>query len=111
MLEDKTRYHIANNYIDNPLKFKNFNLIQIGRRYLEPSAVVLPHTHMNWFELTIVTGGEGYVITNGEKYKVQTGDIYLSFPYEIHEIRADDKNKLEYDFFSFICEEEKLKLF
>ena len=44
-----------------------------------------------------------------EKYKVQTGDIYLSFPYEIHEIRADDKNKLEYDFFSFICEEEKLK--
>lgn len=111
MLEDKTRYHIANDYIDNPLKFDGFNLIQIGRRFCEPSAVVLPHTHMNWFELTIVTGGEGYVITNDDKCKVKSGDIYLSFPYEIHAIHADDKNKLEYDFFSFNCEDEKLNGF
>lgn len=105
----KTRYHLDNLYVDNPLKFGNVYLIQIGRRYCEAEEVIPPHLHLNWFELTLISSGKGVVVTNGKEYPVKTGDIYLSFPCDIHEIRADKGDKLEYDFFSFYCEDKALK--
>jgi len=109
MLENKTLYHFDRHYVNNPLVFGNINLLQIGRRYCTPTEIITAHPHLNWFELTIVTGGKGTVITNGVETKVQSGDIYLSFPCDIHEIRADEKENLEYDFFSFSCNEVALK--
>lgn len=105
----KTRYHLDNLYVDNPLKFGNVYLIQIGRRYCEAEEIIPPHLHLNWFELTLISKGKGVVVTNGKEYPVKTGDIYLSFPCDIHEIRADKGDKLEYDFFSFYCEDKSLK--
>ena len=105
----KTRYHLDNLYVDNPLKFGNVYLIQIGRRYCEAEEIIPPHLHLNWFELTLISKGKGVVVTNGKEYPVKTGDIYLSFPCDIHEIRADKGDKLEYDFFSFYCEDKALK--
>ena len=103
MIENKTRYHLNNHYLENPLPFGDIHLLQLGRRYCESTEVIASHPHLNWFELTIVTGGSGTVITNNEPTTVNSGDIYLSFPCDVHEIRADRDTKLEYDFFSFYC--------
>ena len=108
MLETKTRYHLDKHYINNPLPFGDVRLLQLGRRYCEATEIIPPHPHLNWFELTIVTNGSGSIITNGEASVVRSGDIYLSFPCDIHEIRADCNTKLEYDFFSFDCANKAL---
>ena len=108
ILEDKTRY-LFNSFHPDPIKYGDVNLIQVGRRFLEPSAVVNAHNHLDWFELTLTTAGQGRVITNGEDCKVSATDIYLSFPFETHEIKADLKDKMEYDFFAFSCENTELK--
>lgn len=108
MLENKTRYHFIRHYVENPIPFGNVHLLQVGRRYCESTEIILPHPHLNWFELTVVTGGSGTITTNGESAVVSAGDIYLSFPCDIHEIKADCDTKLEYDFFSFYCTSKTL---
>ena len=99
-------YHINKTYMSEQPCFGDLLLVQIGRRHCSPAAVIAPHPHLNWFELTIVTSGEGFVATNGEDTAVKAGDLYLSFPCDIHEIRAADNEKMEYDFFSFIPQDE-----
>lgn len=108
MLENKTRYHLNKHYVENPLPFGEVNLLQLGRRYCESTEIIPAHPHLNWFELTIVTNGSGTITTNGESTTVYSGDIYLSFPCDIHEIKADKNARLEYDFFSFTCTNKKL---
>lgn len=109
MSDSKTRYHLDNHYAENPLRFGDVYLVQIGRRYCDPTELIPAHPHLNWFELTIITYGQGVISTNGEETRVQAGDIYLSFPCDVHEIRASETSKLEYDFFSFYCENKALK--
>ena len=101
MSENKTRYHLTKHYIDNPLDFGKVQLLQIGRRYCEHTEIITAHPHLKWFELTVVTGGSGTILSNGEPSAVHAGDIYLSFPCDVHEIRADRDGRLEYDFFAF----------
>lgn len=108
MSENKTRYHFVKHYVENPVKFANVHLLQVGRRYCEMTEIIPSHPHLNWFELTVVTGGCGTITTNGEDTVVQAGDVYLSFPCDIHEIKADKGVKLEYDFFSFYCTHKAL---
>ena len=108
MYENKTRYHLNKTYVENPLPFGAVHLVQIGRRFCEPTEIIPPHPHLNWFELTVVTAGNGTVITNTEEVSVTAGDIYLSFPCDVHEIRADRDTRLDYDFFAFTCEDKTL---
>ena len=109
MIESKTRYHFVKHHVENPLPFETIDLMQIGRRYCEPTEIIPAHPHLNWYELTIVTGGSGTVLTSGDPANVKAGDIYLSFPCDVHEIRADANEKLEYDFFAFSCKDQDLK--
>lgn len=101
MPEEKTKYHIDNYYLDNPLPFGDITLLQLGRRYCEPGAVIGEHQHKALYELTVVTGGSGTIVTNGEEIPVKGGDIYVSFPDELHDLRAAEDTKFEYDFFAF----------
>lgn len=107
--DNKTPYHFDNHYLNDPLRFGDVYLVQIGRRYCMPTEIISAHSHLNWFELTIVLNGKGVIITNEEETDVAAGDIYLSFPCDTHEIRADKEAKLEYDFFSFYCTDVSLK--
>jgi AraC-like DNA-binding protein len=95
------RYHLSFSYIMDPRVFGETLLYQIGRLYCGNGMQVPLHSHLNWFELTIVTDGEGIVQTNGVDVPVSRGDIYLSFPGDFHGIRSDEKNPLKYDFFAF----------
>ena len=108
-MEKAARYHISNAYWSSPLKFGGIYLIQIGRRYCECDDVILAHPHRNWFEFTVVRGGRGTISTNGVDTAVSSGDIYVSFPCDVHEIRIDLGERMEYDFFAFYCEEGEIK--
>ena len=57
MSENKTRYHFVKHYVENPVKFANVHLLQVGRRSCEMTEIIPSHPHLNWFELTVVTGG------------------------------------------------------
>lgn len=105
----KSRYHFVKNFSDNEVDFGSINLIQVGRRFCSREEVIPAHTHKDYYELTVVTAGEGVVISNGESFKVSSGDLHLSIPCDIHEIIATSSSELEYDFLSFTCNDEKLK--
>lgn len=95
------KYHIDYHFGNAPLTFGTTRLIQLGRLYCMPLSVVAKHAHMDWYELTCVTGGKGTVLTNDIPQDVSGGDIYLSFPGDFHEIRSSESDPLKYDFFSF----------
>ncbi len=101
-------YLISNDYLLEPLKIGEFSIYQLGRRFCKESAVIPRHAHLNWFELTVVTGGSGVIYSNGENLPVKEGDIYLSFPADQHGITSDEKNPLKYDFLAFYLDEGQL---
>lgn len=100
-MEQKIKYHVNNYYVDTPVEFEDIWLYQIGRKYSREGDVTPSHVHSKLFEITIVTGGSATIITNGKRFRLTAGYNYLSFPYEIHEIHADQGEHFEYDFFAF----------
>lgn len=101
------RYHL-DNYFDQPLVFGAYQVIQAGRLYCKPGGRIDPHSHRNWFELTVVTSGTGEIFTNQASVPVRRGDIHLSFPADLHGIVSAENNPLEYDFFSFYLSDPEL---
>lgn len=103
------KFHLNKFFRDEPLIFADLTLIQIGRIHFEPGDVMRQHMHGAWFELTIVTDGEGSVFTNGIATPVRRGDIYLSYPHELHKIESSQEAPLKYDFFSFFTDSDQYK--
>lgn len=81
--------------------FGKICLVQIGRLECAPGHLVHKHTHLNWFELTCVTDGEGEIYGGDTKVEVKKGDIFLSFPCEVHRIDSSVENPLAFDHFAF----------
>ena len=102
-------YHLEKNFFKNPLKYGSFKLFQIGRMYCNNTEACGTHVHLNLFELTVVTGGEGKIFTNDIASDVKRGDIYLSMPFENHGLFSDAKNPLKFDFIAFTCDDAKFK--
>lgn len=94
-------YHLNNTFFIDPLEYDDIYLLQLGRLYCEKSTVVDTHIHIDLFELTVVTDGEGVVTTNGKPCAVKGGDIYFSLPGDIHKIESSETNPLKYDFLAF----------
>lgn len=105
---DKLKYHYIQDY-PTPAPYGDIALRQIGIAYCGPSSIVDTHPHDNYFELSIVTSGQGTIYTNGVPTAVVEGDIYVSFPYEEHRIDASKDAPLKYDFFAFVVENETFK--
>ena len=105
---NEKKYHLDKRYVDSPKTFGNISLIQIGRLHCTPRTVVGLHTHQNWFELTVVTGGAGTVITGDDEIAVSRGDIHLSYPGDFHNIISDHKDPLKYDFLAFYTSDSRI---
>ena len=103
------RFHLDFNFIGKPISFGDTSLVQLGRLHCLSSDIIKKHAHLNWYEITIVTDGEGVIITNNEPLEVKKGDIYISFPGDFHEMKSSLKNPLKYDFFSFQTKNQSLK--
>lgn len=102
------RYHLDKNYIDCPIPYGVISLLQIGRMHCEENTVVPVHTHLNWFELTLIADGRGVISTNGRETPVGEGDIHLSLPGDFHGIASDRAHPMKYIFFSFQTEDAEL---
>lgn len=103
------KYHIDYSFLENPILYGDTMLIQLGRLYCTPSFSTDKHAHINWYELTIVTEGEGIILTNDIPETVKKGDIYLSYPGDFHQILSSKTNPLKYDFFSFNSKAPEIK--
>lgn len=103
------KYHIDYSFHTKPVYYKDTALVQLGRLYCAPSAVIDKHAHINWYELTVVTDGEGTITTNDAPLNVSKGDIYFSYPGDFHEIISSEKNPLKYDFFAFNTKNQKIQ--
>ncbi len=101
-------YRISNSYLSSPLEFGDTQLWQIGRLYCNAGSVVPSHKHPFLYEITAVSAGKGTVYTNGKPTEVRVGSIYLSFPYDTHEIISDTDDPLQYDFFAFTTKDTDL---
>ena len=101
-------YHINKSYINAPLSIGNIELFQIGRLFLGGGGSVAPHLHRRWFELSVITDGEGLVSADGEAVAVRAGDIFLSFPAEVHAITSSRDAPMHFDFFAFYTEDPTL---
>ena len=103
------KYSITYTQLDNPLQLNDFYVYQIGRAFCNEVSYCENHFHQNWYELTIVTDGEGVIYTNNTPVPVKKGDIYLSCIYDIHAIKSNAKNPLKYDFCAFLPKNQTLK--
>ncbi len=101
-------YHLNKPFITDPRPFGDFRLYQLGRLYCTGETVIEEHAHIDWFELTVATGGKGTVYTNGAAVPIARGEIYLSFPCDHHAIVSDREDPLKYDFFAFSTSDESL---
>lgn len=101
-----SNYKIVNNFYEKPLVLHGGpNVVQVGRYYCQPGEVITMHYHYNYFELSIITDGEGTVITNNQKIEVKKNDIYVSFPYDKHEMISSLDEPMKYDNVAFMWEE------
>lgn len=103
------KFHLNKCFLNSPVKFSDIYLLQIGRLYFNAGDIIKLHVHKDFFELTIITDGEGEIITNGQVTSVKRGDIYISLPCDMHEIRSSKTAPMKYDFFSFFTENESYK--
>ena len=101
------KYHLDKSFVKEPMKFSDISVLQIGRRYFEQGDVMKPHAHKHFYELTIITDGEGEVFANGVGTPVKRGDIFLSLPFDMHRIVSSETAPMKYDFFSFSTENER----
>ena len=108
-LSNTKKYHINYTFRTDPKLFGSSYLYQAGKIFCDSTTVVPSHTHIDWFELTIVLAGNGEIYTNRKKTCVSEGDIILSFPYDIHKIVSSPDNPLKYSFLSFRTTDEDIK--
>ena len=86
--------------------YGKINLVQIGRLETTPAGSIAKHTHLNWFELTCIVEGEGYVYAKDVNVPVKKGDIFLSFPCEAHQIDSSFDKPLTFDHFAFYTKDD-----
>lgn len=101
------KYHLDNNFLENPKEYRGIYLVQVGRLFCGEIKTIDKHYHKNWFELTIVNKGETTVTVDGERATVKAGEIFLSFPEETHEMISKNDSPFEFDFFSFYTKDEE----
>ena len=108
-IEKKGRinYHYEQHY-NPPKPYGAIDLLQIGTSYFHPCTLVELHTHVGFFELTVVTSGRGRIIANNVSVPVEQGDIFVSFPFDTHSIEADDREGMNYNFCAFYLKDAEL---
>lgn len=100
-MEDNN-YHLNKAFFRQPLVYEGLSVLQIGRMFCKSTTIIPTHMHLDCFELTVVSGGEGRIYANGVPTAVKKGDIYLSMPCDAHKIETDPQQPLKFDFFAFV---------
>ncbi|MBO5277246.1 MAG: hypothetical protein J6B05_01165, partial [Clostridia bacterium] len=59
-------YLIDFQFIQNPKPINDVRLYQVGKKFCNQNTYILPHLHVEWYELTVVLGGRGKIYTNSK---------------------------------------------
>ncbi len=102
------KFHLDNNFSQNLRYFGDISLLQIGIMHCAAGDVIGPHMHGSYFELTAVIDGEGFVYANNDKTAVKSEDIFVSGPFETHDIVSSKENPLKFMFCAFNCNDSEL---
>lgn len=105
----KYQDNIEHNFLLKPMELNKLFLYQIGHINCDEINIIEKHAQLNFFELTIITGGKGIIRSNDVPSKVSQGDIYISFPGDFHEIESTVENPLSFYFITFNTQKNKLK--
>lgn len=106
---DTNDYLLDFAYITHPLIFNEIRLHQVGKMFCNRKTLIDSHTHIDWFELTVVLEGKGTIYANHKCIPISEGDIFLSFPCDIHKIVPDEQDPLKFSFLSFSTEHPLFK--
>lgn len=102
-------FHIDNSYIQEPRRFGDTFVYQIGLLHSDDSLVCDTHIHKNFFELTAIIDGEARVSANGTTLDLGSNDIFISFPFDTHKIESLSSKPLKYYFFAFDTANEQFR--
>lgn len=102
-------YLIDFQFITSPVYFDDIRLYQVGKKFCSPTTLIPSHTHIDWFEFTVVLEGTGKIYVNRDSVPVSSGDVFLSFPCDIHKIESSPEQPLKYAFLSVCIENEEYK--
>lgn len=58
-------------------------------------------TKERFYELYLITAGEGQMVSSDNTVPVKKGDIYISFPFEKQKLVSNDGCEIEYDYLNF----------
>lgn len=97
----KFKYHYIVNKLNDPLSFDTIDLLQIGIAHCDYNATINEHTHSDYYELSIITSGNGTITTNDIESAVEKNDIYLSLPNDRHKLDSTANSRMNYYFFAF----------
>lgn len=100
-MADLSGYKINNWFLEKPLDLDGIKIIRTGRYFCERGAVIPTALHEDFFEYTIITEGKGTIFTNNKKIPVGKNDIYVSFPFDRHDIKSSESDPLKYDHIAF----------
>lgn len=89
------------NFISNPIIIDDISLYQLGEIYCDNNAVVAPHIHDDFFELSYIISGTGMFLIDDTRIVVSEGDCILSLPFERHEIISDTFDSLRFFYTAF----------
>ena len=107
MKKGNLNYHYIQNY-NPPLAYGDVSLMQIGTAYCQANTNIAIHSHIDFFELTVVTSGKGRITTNNVSVPVEQGDIYVSFPYDRHSLDSGEESTMNYNFLAFFVHKPEL---
>lgn len=95
-----TRFINEKNFLGNPMKLKNLEVIQIGESCLEPKFEVANHNQY-CFEISYIISGSGFFYTNDKKTEVHPGDVIFTPNKGTHLICSSTEEKLFYSYIGF----------
>ena len=95
------------------LNVDGFVLFHAGKSNSHGEIYVPMHTHSNFYEIMVVTEGNGQSFVGDRVTEIKKGDVFVSFPFENHSIEGDSTNHISYASISFDVQNpaysEKLK--
>ena len=91
-----------------PLRLEDCILYCLGHSSLSGSEMSpQERIHAKYYEIIIITDGEGKIYTGDISVDVKRNDIYLSFPFDVLRIEAEPGKVLEYDYIGFGVNSQK----
>ncbi len=94
------RFYYDNSFLSSPIRFKNFELVQIGEMCLEAGFEVPTH-RQPCYEISYIFSGRGIFEHNGIKTEVSAGDIIITPATATHAIYASESEALYYSYTGF----------